>query len=260
MCLLAQNLILTTRPVLLHVLNYNLKRLRCNPSTIVEVKQLSPMTIALSEACIYAARASANILKQLWISGNISTFGYFDAHYTFSATVVLMVSRALRPNTEDDDAIALALTLLHSMVEDGNIPARELIVRISALQRDFEILRSSEGSGEGLVAENTTGFITSTGTFAANINRNRPTSPSQTRQASSTSIPTPSRLDGTIDSTGRPTIATAPLDAPLIQNFLGNCAQEWSPQDFEFLNQDNGVWALAWDSFDLHRSDDSMGF
>lgn len=260
MCLFTQNLILTTRPVLLHILNYNLKRLRCDPSTIMEVKQLSPMTIALSEACIYAARASANILEQLWISGNISTFGYFDAHYTFSATVILMISKALRPNTEDDDAIALALTLLHSMVEDGNIPARELIDRISSLQKDFEILRSSEGSEEGLMAESTTGFITSTGTFAANINRNRPLSPSQSRKASSTSIPTPPRLDRTIDSTGRPTVATAPLDAPFIQNFLGNCTQEWSPQDFEFLNQGTGVWASAWDSFDLQRSEDSIGF
>jgi hypothetical protein len=259
MCFFPQNLILTTRPVLLHILNHNLRRLRSDPSATVEVKQLSPMTIALSEACIYAARASANILEQLWISGNISTFGYFDAHYTFSTTVVLMISRALRPNTEDDDAIALGLTLLHSMVEDGNIPARELIDRISALQGDFEILRSSEGAEEGLMAESTTGFITSTGTFAANINRNRPRSLSQSRQASS-SIPTPPRLDSTVDSTGQPTVATAPLDAPLIQNFLENCAQEWSPQDFEFLNQGNNVWESAWDSFDLHRNDDSIGF
>lgn len=244
--------------MLLHVLNHNLKWLRCDPSRTVELKQLSPMTIALSEACIYAARASANILEQLWISGNISTFGYFDAHYTFSAILVLMISRALRPNTEDDDAIALALTLLQSMVEDGNIPARELIDRISALQRDFEILRSSQGSEEGLMAESTTGFVTSTGTFAANINRNRPLSPSQSRQASSTNIPTPPRLDSIINSTGRPAVATAPLDAPLIQDFLGNCTQEWSSQDFEFLNQGNDVWASAWDNFDLQRSDDSI--
>lgn len=223
----------------------------------MEVKQLSPMTMALGEACIYAARASANILEQLWISGNISTFGYFDAHYTFSTTVVLMISRALRPNTEDDDAIALALTLLHSMVEDGNIPARELIDRISALQRDFEMLRSSEGSG-GLMTESTTGFITSTGTFAANINRNSRLSPSQSRQASS-NIPTSPRLQSTIDSTSQPVVATAPLDAPLIQNFLENCTAEWSPSDFEFLNQENHAWVSAWDSFDLHRND-SIGF
>lgn len=259
MCLPPQNLILTTRPVLLHILNYNLKRLRCDPSTTVEVKQPSPMTIALSEACIYAARASANILEQLWISGNVSTFGYFDAHYTFSATVVLLISRALRPNTEDDDAIALALTLLHSMVEDGNIPARELIDRISALEKDFRTLKSSEGFGEGVMAESTTGFITSTSTFAANINKDRPLSPSQSRQAPDTSTLTPTRPDSTIDSTGRQTAAAAPLDAPLVQDFLGNCTQEWSPQDFEFLNQGNGVWASAWDSFDLHRSDDSTG-
>ncbi|KAK7725468.1 hypothetical protein SLS63_008071 [Diaporthe eres] len=109
-----------------------------------------------AEACIYAARASANILKQLWINGNISAFGYFDAHYTFSATMVLMISRAFRPNTEDDDAIALALTLLHSMVEEGNIPARELVDRISALQSDFEILKLSEGSEEGKTSARST--------------------------------------------------------------------------------------------------------
>lgn len=225
----------------------------------MEVKQLSPLTIALGEACIYAARASANILEQLWISGDISTFGYFDAHYTFSATTVLMISRALRPNTEDGDGVTLSLTLLHSMVEDGNIPARELIDRISALQREFETLKSSQGSEEGLMAGSGTGFITSSGTFAANINRNRPLSPSQFRQASS-NIPMPSGLECTIDSTGQSAVATAPLDAPLIQNFLGNCAQGWSPQDFEFLSQGNDVWASSWHSFDLHYSDDGVGF
>lgn len=220
------------------------------------VKQLSPMTIALSEACIYAARASANILEQLWISGNISNFGYFDAHYTFSATVVLMISRALRPNAEDDDAIALALTLLHSMVEDGNIPARELVDRISALQGDFDILRSSEDPEQGLMAENTTGTITSTGTFAANINRARHVSPLRFQQASS-SISTPT-LDSTINSTGLPTVETAPLDVPLIQSFLGNCFEEWNPQDIDFLSQGNDIWPSAWDSFDLHDKDVSI--
>ncbi|KAL2278211.1 hypothetical protein FJTKL_14625 [Diaporthe vaccinii] len=250
-----QNLILTTRPVLLHILNHNLRRLRSDFSTTVEAKQLSPLTIALSEACIYAARASANLLKQLWINGSISAFGYFDAHYTFSATMVLMISRAFRPNTEDDDAIALALTLLHSMVEEGNIPARELVDRISALQSDFEVLKLSEGSEEGLMAGSATGFITSTGTFAANVNRNRPLSPSQSRQPSS-NIPTLPRLDSTIDATGQSTVATAPLDAPLIQDFLENCTQGWSPQDFEFQNQGNNDWASAWDGFDLHYNDD----
>lgn len=225
----------------------------------MEVKQPSPLTVALSEACIYAARASANILEQLWISGNISTFGYFDAHYTFSATMVLMISMALRPNTEDANAIALALTLLHSMAEDGNIPARELIDRINALQRDFETLKLSHGFEEGVMAGGTTGFITSTGTFAANINRNRPVCPSQFRQASF-HIPMPPRLDTAIpiDSTGQSTVATAPLDAPLIQNFLDNCTQGWSPHDFEFLNQGNNDWATGWDSFDLHFNDDRI--
>lgn len=259
MYLSPQNLILTTRPVLLHILNYNLKRLRGHPSTIVGVKQLSPMTIALSEACIYAARASANILEQLWMSGNISNFGYFDAHYTFSATVVLMISRALRPNAEDDGAIALALTLLHSMVEDGNIPARELVDRISALQRDFDVLRLSGGSEQGLIAESTTGTITSTGTFAANISRTRHVSPPRFQQASS-SISTPPRPASTIDSMDLPRVATAPLDVPLIQSFLGNCFEQWNSQDIDFLSQGNDVWASEWDSFDLHDNDVSISF
>lgn len=260
MCLLLQNLILTTRPVLLHIFNHNLRRLRSGSSTAMKARQLSPLTIALGEACIYAARASANILEQLWISGNISTFGYFDAHYTFSTTMVLMISKALRPNTEDDDAIALALTLLHSMVEDGNIPARELIDRISSLQKDFEILKSSGGFEEGLMAGSvSTGFITSTGTFAANIHRSRPVSSSQSRQNSS-NVPLPPRLDSTIDTAGQSTVTTAPLDAPVIQNFLENCTQDWSPQDVEFLNQGNNIWTSEWDSFDLHQNDDGIGF
>lgn len=219
------------------------------------------MTVALSEACIYAARASANLLEQLWMSGNISSFGYFDAHYTFSATVILMISEILRPNTEDRDAIALSLALLQSMVDDGNLPARELMDRMATLRKDLETLKTSRRFNKDSMTEPMKGYITSTGTFAANISRSRPFTPSRSQVTHDASESTPgTSSDCEVGSTSHPVAATAPLDAPFIQGFLGDCVADWSPQGFDFENDEDGVWASAWDSLDFRQADGGFAF
>jgi proline utilization trans-activator len=149
------------------------------------------MTIALSEACIYAARATNRLMGQLWADGLVATFGFFDAHYIFSATTVQLMSHALNPTAHDRDAVGLAWALLRSMVDDGNMPAREFAERLVALQKDLDGLgregddvadegKTETGSRTGAKMRNSKesvmmavrpekGYVAGAGTFAAPV-------------------------------------------------------------------------------------------
>ncbi|CAJ2506730.1 Uu.00g079160.m01.CDS01 [Anthostomella pinea] len=239
-----QCIILTTRPVLLHVFNYHVKFNQTLGSGQPN-KPLSAMTVALSEACIYAARASANLLGQLWADGNVATFGYFDAHYIFSSVVVLMMSDALRTNDADNDAITLSWALLQSMVDDGNMPAREFHERLISLRRDVDKVKVTSA---GLSSGSMRGYVTSTGTFAANVNREvRP----ETRPDSASTTPTASGNAPGPAPHGNQSLSNAPLDAPFIQDFLGNFDQSWSTGVLDTPSNEYSEWALALDNTDF---------
>ncbi|KAI1489121.1 fungal-specific transcription factor domain-containing protein [Biscogniauxia mediterranea] len=236
-----QCIILTTRPVLLHVFNYHVKCDQKNMSPKHTNKPLSPMTIALSEACIYAARASANLLGQLWADGNIATFGYFDAQFTFSSTVVLMMSDALRPNQSDSDAITLSLALLQSMVDDGNLPAREFHQRLTAVRKDVDKMKTSSA---GLLSGSMRGYVTSTGTFAANVTRD---TKGEIRPDNGTLPTTPTNWAEMAPQTGQ-TLSSAPLDAPFLQDFLGNFDDSWSPVGLDTPAHEYSEWSISLDN------------
>lgn len=272
------------------------------------------MTVALSEACIYAARASANLLGQLWADGSIATFGFFDSHYAFSSTVVLIMSNLLRANDADRDAIALSRALLQSMVDDGNLPAREFHGRLAALQRDVDeaLLAAAaagggSGSGSGSSVEYSIpggggggvggggdggignrdgvngngvlsgtpaqqnhqqnhqphpqqqqppplrGYVTSTGTFAANVSRGGEIPHHQVRVESGGGGGGPYRMPGTLGNvpvTSSEALSAAPLDAPFIQDFLGNFDTNWNPGDLNLSNDEEVPWSLSWEAAD----------
>ncbi|KAK9770162.1 putative Zn(2)-C6 fungal-type domain-containing protein, partial [Seiridium cardinale] len=234
-----QCIILTTRPVLLHVLNYHIKPIPAQ-TTSQPNKPLSVMTIALSEACIYAARASANLLAQLWADGRIAKFGYFDAHYAFSSTVMLLISNTLRANDSDADAIGVSLELLQGMVEDGNLPAQEMYERLVVLRKDIERLKTSAPQFSGPRR----GYVTPAGTFAANIIRNSSTHMSPGGESHGV-VALPSEADARSDTLQ----TTAPLNDPFIQDFLSNSDdQTWSPDVFHIFDGEDGAWSLAWDN------------
>ena len=214
------------------------------------------MTTALTEACIYAARGTASLLGQLWAEGSVTTFGFFDAHYAFSATVVLTMSDLLRPSDADRDAIVLSRALLQSMVDDGNLPARELHGRLAALQRDIDSMLSPEVDG-GIGSDPSSvllkGYASATDTASSagilghdassqqikvEIAGARPKPdddlPSQARVAALTDVVPPS---------------TAPLDVPFIQDFLGDLDNtSWSPDLLEMSNDEEVPWSLSWDA------------
>lgn len=81
--------------------------------------------MALADACIHAARSSNSLLTQLWIDGGMAIFGYFDSHYLFSSTIILMMSSILGTNNSDSDreAADTASDIMEALVKDGNLPA-----------------------------------------------------------------------------------------------------------------------------------------
>ncbi|KAF2147618.1 hypothetical protein K461DRAFT_263552 [Myriangium duriaei CBS 260.36] len=138
-----QCIILTTRPILLHVFRYYMQ-----PTAVGDgVRLVTPSATvsALADACISAARQSHQRLIQLWIDGNLATYGYFDAHYLFSAMVVLCIATTLSPDTDDQDAIETGRELLKSMSEDGNAPASEYLDRLRLVQGDLTERQSLSG-------------------------------------------------------------------------------------------------------------------
>ncbi|KAI1268422.1 fungal-specific transcription factor domain-containing protein [Xylariaceae sp. FL1019] len=241
-----QCIILTTRPILLHVFNHQSRSVHTPGSTRSghDPKPLPPMTVALSEACIYAARASAKLLGQLWADGNIATFGYFDSHYLFSSIVILLISDALRANDEDHDAITLSSALLQCMVDDGNFPAREFHQRLSVLRWEIEKMKESSTS---LMAGPIQGYVTSTGTFAANVNHG--VKPDFRVDISGTAS-----LVGKSSETGAQEgemMPSAPLDAPFIQDFLGNFDQTWGAGVLDTPSNELSEWSLVLDNTDF---------
>lgn len=210
------------------------------------------MTTALTEACIYAARGTASLLGQLWAEGSVTTFGFFDAHYAFSATVVLTMSDLLRPSDADRDAIVLSRALLQSMVDDGNLPARELHGRLAALQRDIDSMLSPEVDG-GIGPILLKGYASATDTTSGAGNLGHDASSQQikveiagARPNPDDDLPSQARVAALTDAVPP---STAPLDVPFIQDFLGDLDNtSWSPDLLEMSNDEEVPWSLSWDA------------
>lgn len=233
-----QCVILTTRPVLLFVFKNYVRLSGTSPhGSEAPAKPLSPMTIALSEACIYAARATNRLLKQLWVDGAIATFGYFDSHYIFSSTTVLLVSNILNPNSTDSNSIDLALQLLQSMADDGNLPAQEMCERLISLKRDLDTICGVQGLGPEK------GYVTAAGTFAAHV------VPSSGRAAGHDAV-RPSEVILAEATPGgemmSPTSSTL-LEGPFLRDFLEQPCDELSPSAFGITSNEMGISSLAWD-------------
>jgi proline utilization trans-activator len=272
-----QCIILTTRPILLYVFKHHVKRTNSPGATSPSVsissptathspsspaKPLSPMTIALSEACIYAARASNRLLGQLWADGSIATFGYWDAHYLFSSMIVLLMSNTLNPNPSDADAVALAWNLIQSMVDDGNLPAREFCERLVSLQRDLDELTQSDALRTMRPEK---GYVAGAGEFAAPVVPGLPYAGGAMGSLRHGSMPNGASA-GLAGDVGAKVLSPAgvggitpgashsgALDDPFIRDFLGQPDSEWSPGMLDMSNEELGTWSLAWDTGHLFQ-------
>lgn len=83
----------------------------------------------------------------------MAIYGYFDAHYLFSSTIILMMSSILGTNNShaDREAVDTASDIMESIVKDGNLPAAgfyEHFLEIRKVMLEFAD-RSTNGNGSG---------------------------------------------------------------------------------------------------------------
>ncbi|ETN44798.1 uncharacterized protein HMPREF1541_09673 [Cyphellophora europaea CBS 101466] len=125
-----QCIILTTRPILLHVLKAK-NPFGANKAVTPPISDTAKM---LAESCISAARTSNSLLSQLFVENALATYGYFDAHHLFSSTLVLIISAIISPNSSDSDAVQTAFHLLKTMRDNGNMAAYQYYARLAHIQ------------------------------------------------------------------------------------------------------------------------------
>ncbi|PYH87930.1 fungal-specific transcription factor [Aspergillus ellipticus CBS 707.79] len=127
-----QCVILTTRPTLLHIL---IKLSDAEGTQRDDQEEISQPVLTLGEACIHAARHSHSIILRRWINGTLPTFGFFHAHYLFSAALVLATS-SFTPigNPADLGAFETGIEVLRAMSENGNLAASEFYLNLEQVK------------------------------------------------------------------------------------------------------------------------------
>lgn len=125
-------IIQTTRPILLHIFK---TRLQSGLSSNTQQRQtFSPTTLALADACVHSARTMNQLLSKLFVEGSLAVFGYFDSHYLFSSTLILIISAVMEPQSTVSDAVQTAFSLLRSMATNGNISANDYLKRLEHIR------------------------------------------------------------------------------------------------------------------------------
>jgi proline utilization trans-activator len=208
----------TTRPILFHLFRQHFAPV----SGTTTPREVLPITAALGESCVQAARTFSSILAQLWVDGSLAPFGYFDALSVFASTMILMMSAAMKEHdSNDDDAVETAWSLLRTMKEAGNIPAQGLTDQLTELRNDLDRLKERRKHKSNVTTaqrgDDTDGLgllLAATGTF----NHNR------LPGLSGTSTPRAGAF-GVSDAVGA-------FDDPFLQDFLQQPYRDWTAQNF----------------------------
>lgn len=98
--------------------------------------------MALAEACVQAARTTNQLLSKLFVEGSLAVFGYFDAHYLFSSTLILIISAVMEPTTPVSDLVQTAFSLLRAMSINGNISASDYLSRLEHIRSTVGTVRA----------------------------------------------------------------------------------------------------------------------
>ncbi|KAK7413371.1 Transcriptional activator [Neonectria punicea] len=116
---------MTARPLLFHVVQKRLQRIRNSRDPEEKERDwregLSQTTVRVIEMCIGAAQDTINMMVIVAQRDLVATYGYMDGEHIFSATIVLvMVCVAFPTNTANTVAMNAGLDLLRGMGERGN--------------------------------------------------------------------------------------------------------------------------------------------
>ena len=184
------------------------------------------MTTALGEACIQAARASNLMLAQLWIDNNVAIYGYFDANYIFSSTIILMLSTMLKDDGgRDEDAVETACSLLRNMRDKGSFPATDYYEYLAQLRTDLDkMIEKIEGKGK------VTGV-------------QRESQPGEQNNVTLLAAPAKGSDDQGMDANA---VGTG-FDDPFIQDFLMQTDSQLSYDFGSFVDRSMFPWASGWE-------------
>lgn len=123
-------IIQTTRGILLHIFKTNMR-----PATIQSQRVAFPaLVLALADACVQSAKMMNSLLSRLFEQGSLAVYGYFDAHYLFASTLILIIAEAIEPEPSSTDAVSMAFSLLTSMAASGNISAGDYLSRLRQIK------------------------------------------------------------------------------------------------------------------------------
>lgn len=211
----------TTRPILFHLFRSHFAQPSTNPPA-----QVSPMTAALGEACVQAARTSNSILAQLWVDGCLAQYGFFDALSVFASTMILMMSATMKEDDgNDNDAVETAWSLLRSMRETGNLVASGYYDQLVELKRDLDSLREKSKqrhpSQRNLAESNGLDMLLAATTSAGQQQMSR-------RNGTCINAHTPG--DGGAFGVGD---AMGALDDPFLQDFLQQPYGSWNQESYD---------------------------
>ncbi|EXJ78926.1 hypothetical protein A1O3_08426 [Capronia epimyces CBS 606.96] len=228
-----QCIILTTRPVLLHVLKTKnpFGEPNANPNANAALNDgpaaepLSETATMLAESCISAARTSNGILSQLYVENALALFGHFDAHYLFASTLVLIISAIISPNSSDSDAVQTAFHLLRTMRDSGNVSAAQFYPRLSHIQWSIGRLRGRVTARHEASVANAQ--QTDSSAQALDAPELPPLGSSDFENYDWDDFAVPDANFASYDWTGLGRVTVDPLDNPMLQTFLDHADATW---------------------------------
>ncbi|RDW78260.1 hypothetical protein BP5796_06112 [Coleophoma crateriformis] len=245
-----QCVILTTRPVLFYTFRSKFQNFTHGMSEISP--SVPPITLALAEACIQAARVSNRILSQLWVDGCLAVYGFYDAVSIFSSTLVLMISSAMQnPETDiDADGIGTAWSVIRSMREEGNVPASEYFDQLVHLKQDLEEACARRRRYKPQQASSSSGPVPSPQQLTAAPSNKPPNLHDLAHAASHMSIP--QAVPPTTETAGA---TDNVLQDPTLSDFLAEPLANWDPSVFDQIltgtSGDQSFWNFDWGKANL---------
>ncbi|CEL10270.1 hypothetical protein ASPCAL13392 [Aspergillus calidoustus] len=132
--------ILTTRPILLHVLR-----------THLEASPVPPSGLTLSDTCVRYARHSCQLLTDSWTNGSFMIFDFFYTQYLFAAATVLGISSMLegKDRQNDKEQFEVAVHLLSQLKDIGSFAAAEFYSHVEAIEK---LMHTKLAAGESIPA------------------------------------------------------------------------------------------------------------
>lgn len=146
-----QAVIVTTRPILLHLFKQRRPRLSHDNTP---PQTFSDSALSLTTACIRCARQSMTLLKRAWAEGTFPTFDYFHMQFLFSSSTILALSALLQNSgwANDREDFLLAGTFLQQLERNGNFGAKEFCTHFDALKITLqENLDTAVGPGQNSI-------------------------------------------------------------------------------------------------------------